>query len=103
MVETLASTFGGGGGKPNFNSLGQAALIEALRDPMAKAAAGMSDQQLADLASRGVLRSHAEDVLEEAYGRAVELAVAETSRPFNKFPETCPHNLDALLAIVLKD
>ena len=60
-------------------------------------------QQLADLASRGVLRSHAEDVLEEAYGRAVELAVAETSRPFNQFPETCPHDLDALLAIVLKD
>ena len=41
MVDTLAATFGGGNAKPNFNSLGQAALVEALRDPMAKAGAGL--------------------------------------------------------------
>ena len=50
MVDTLAATFGGGATKPNFNALGQAALVEALRDPMAKAGAGLSDQQLGDLA-----------------------------------------------------
>ena len=60
-------------------------------------------QRLADLASRGVLRSHAETVLPEAYAEAVELAVAETRLPLETFPTDCVFDLDGLLVIDLAD
>lgn len=56
-------------------------------------------QRLADLASRGVLRSHAEAILSEAYAEAIELAAAETHLPLGTFPEACPHDLDGLMTI----
>ena len=60
-------------------------------------------QRLADLASRGVLRSHAEAVLSEAYSEAVELAAAETRLPIVTFPTLCEFDLDGLLSIDLTD
>jgi hypothetical protein len=60
-------------------------------------------EQLVDLASRGVLRAHAEVVLEDAYGSAIELASAETGLPASAFPESCPYDLDFLFALELND
>lgn len=56
-------------------------------------------QRLADVAGRGVLRSHAEAVLGEAYAEAIELAAAETRLPPETFPETCAFDLDGLLTV----
>jgi hypothetical protein len=57
--------------------------------------------ELADLASRGVLRVHAENVLAEAYDQAVELAVSETDLPRTTFPATCAYTIEQLFAIDL--
>ncbi len=55
-------------------------------------------QELADLATRGVLRNHAEAVLAEAYAEAVERALAETGLPAGSFPPACPFTLEQLLS-----
>jgi hypothetical protein len=54
-------------------------------------------QELARLVGRGVLRTHAEAVLSEVYGEAVERAAAEIGLPAAAFPEECPYSLDQLL------
>jgi hypothetical protein len=53
--------------------------------------------ELADAAGRGVLRNHADDVLAEAYGNAVERAALETGLPESTFPADCPYSVDQLL------
>lgn len=60
-------------------------------------------QELADLAGRGVLRAHAENVLPEAYAHAVELAAAETGLPRNSFPAVSPYTVEQLFAIELSE
>jgi hypothetical protein len=60
-------------------------------------------QELADLAGRGVLRTHAEAVLPEAYDNAVELAASETGLPRNSFPAVCPYTIERLLTIDLME
>lgn len=60
-------------------------------------------QELQDLAGRGVLRNHAEAVLQDAYENAVELAAVETDLPRSTFPAACPYTIDQLLAIELPD
>ena len=56
-------------------------------------------QELADLASRGVLRTHAETVLPAAYENAVELAASETGVPAATICKDCPLTVEQLLAI----
>ena len=55
-------------------------------------------QELAGLASSGVLRNHADSVLAEAYVDAVERAAAETGLSAGTFPAECEFSLDELLA-----
>ncbi len=55
-------------------------------------------QELSDLASRGVLRNHAEAVLADAYAEAVERAAAETGLTAEAFPTECPYTLEQLLS-----
>jgi Domain of unknown function DUF29 len=55
-------------------------------------------QELVRLLGRGVLRNHAEAVLSEVYGDAVEQTAAETELPPDRFPAECPYTLDQLLA-----
>jgi preprotein translocase subunit SecF len=51
MESALMNTFGQpNSGKLEFNNAGQQALVERLRDPLARAGVAMSDQQLRDLA-----------------------------------------------------
>jgi hypothetical protein len=59
--------------------------------------------ELADLAGRGVLRTHAEAVLAEAYDRAVELAASETALTRATFPPECRYSIEQLFAIELPD
>jgi len=47
---------------------------------------------------RGVLRNHAECVLDRAYSRAVEVAAAETGMSAEAFPKRCPYSLEQLLS-----
>ncbi|MGH7483509.1 MAG: DUF29 domain-containing protein [Longimicrobiales bacterium] len=54
-------------------------------------------QELAGLASTGVLRSHADAVLSQCYAHAVERASAETGLPAETFPSECPYTLEQLL------
>ncbi len=49
------------------------------------------------LIRRGVLRNHAEAVLEEVYPHAVKLAIGETGLRAAVFPRQCPYELDQLL------
>jgi hypothetical protein len=58
-------------------------------------------QELEDLAASGVLRNHAEAVLAEVYGEAVERAVAETGLALETFPGQCPYTLEQLLSAEL--
>ncbi len=58
-------------------------------------------QELRRLAGRGVLRTHAEDVLAEVYPEAVERAAAETGLAAGVFPEGVPFTLDQLLNVDL--
>jgi hypothetical protein len=60
-------------------------------------------QELSDLASRGVLRVHAEAVLPEAYDNAVELAASETGKPKTSFPAACPYTIEQLFIIELSE
>ena len=53
--------------------------------------------ELAELAGSGVLRTHAEAVLAEAYADAVEVAAAETGLAGGTFPEECPYRFEQLL------
>jgi hypothetical protein len=55
-------------------------------------------QELAELATRGVLRNHAEAILPEAYAEAVERATAETGLRGETFPRECPYSLEQLLS-----
>ncbi len=55
-------------------------------------------QELAKDVKKGVLRKHAETVLQETYAESVELAAAETGLPEAAFPQECPWTLDELLA-----
>jgi hypothetical protein len=58
-------------------------------------------QELSELAGGGVLRSHAETILPDAYANAVKRAVTETGLPGSTFPANCPYTFDALLTIEL--
>jgi preprotein translocase subunit SecF len=49
MVATLAATFGQPGGKPDFHTIGQDALVAALQDPMQKAGVALSADGLRNL------------------------------------------------------
>jgi hypothetical protein len=60
----------------------------------------VQQSELRDLASGGVLRTHADDVLPEAYIDAVRAAAAETGLPVSTFPADCPWTFDDLLAFV---
>ncbi len=60
-------------------------------------------QELVVLASRGVLRVHAAEVLNEAYKDAVELAASETKMQREVFPSDCPYSFDQLLVIELPE
>jgi Domain of unknown function DUF29 len=55
-------------------------------------------QELEGLVSRGVLRNHAEAVLEGVYRKAVERAVAETGLGTETFPAACSYTVDQLLS-----
>lgn len=56
-------------------------------------------QELNAIASRGVLRSHAEETLPALYERAA----AETDLPVDRFPSDCPYTLEQLLTMVLPE
>jgi hypothetical protein len=60
-------------------------------------------RELADLASRGVLRAHAESVLEPAYQAALETAATETGLARDAFPPACPYALSWLFEVELSD
>ena len=52
MVQTLEDRFGQSSGKPDFNNIGQQALVDNLRDPLIAVGAGLPDTDLEELASR---------------------------------------------------
>jgi len=52
MVETLEERFGDPGRKPDFNNMGQQALVDALREPLIARGAGLSETGLEALAAR---------------------------------------------------
>lgn len=60
-------------------------------------------QELNRLAGRGVLRTHAEEVLAGVYPEAVERAAAETGLSADRFPTECPYTLDQWLAVDLSE
>ena len=60
-------------------------------------------QELNRLASRGVLRNHAQEVLADVYTEAVERAAAETGVARDRFPAECPYTLDELLTVELPE
>lgn len=60
-------------------------------------------RELRALAGSGVLRSHAEAVLAEAYDDAVAEATTETRLPRATFPATCPETVDSLLRYTVPD
>ena len=55
-------------------------------------------QELAELLESGVLRNHADAVLDKAYANSVRQAAAETGLPESTFPDDCPYSLDEVLA-----
>ncbi len=55
-------------------------------------------QELGGLITRGLLRSHAAEVLDDAYSDAVERAAAETGLGREQFPIDCPYSVDGLLS-----
>ncbi len=55
-------------------------------------------QELIRLASRGVLRNHADSVLNEVYPEAVERAAAETGLTLDAFPLECAFTVDELFS-----
>lgn len=54
-------------------------------------------QELEIHMGRGILRNHANDILEQAYEKAIVRAVAETGLPQSKFPPTCQYTVAELL------
>jgi Domain of unknown function DUF29 len=58
-------------------------------------------QELEGLVSRGVLRSHAEATLADAYLKAVEMAAAEAGLAAESFAAACPYTLEQLLSAEL--
>lgn len=54
--------------------------------------------ELSSHAASGVLRNHAESVLNAAYAKAVERAAAETGLTAESFPTACPYTLEQLLS-----
>lgn len=55
--------------------------------------------ELAGVASRGVLRNHLEASLADAYGKAIDYAAAETELEPNTFPSECPWTTTELFAV----
>lgn len=55
-------------------------------------------QELKRLASRGVLRNHAESVLADVYREAVERSAIETDLSPKAFPAECEYSIDELLS-----
>lgn len=55
-------------------------------------------QELEGLIGTGVLRTHAEAILPDAYRKAVERAAAETGLAPETFPAHCPYSLEQLLS-----
>ena len=55
-------------------------------------------QELEGLVDRGVLRNHADAVLDDSYRKAVARAAVETGLPAEAFPEDCRYSVDELLA-----
>jgi Domain of unknown function DUF29 len=55
--------------------------------------------ELADMASSGVLRTHAEAVLGHSYANAIKQAVAETGLSQDTFPQQCPYSVEELLTV----
>jgi preprotein translocase subunit SecF len=49
MLDTLQAVFNPNRSKPDFNNVGQDALVSQLRDPLQRAGAGLSDEQLKKL------------------------------------------------------
>lgn len=60
-------------------------------------------QELEWEASQGVLRNHAEAVLDQAYQKAVERTTAETGLELDSFPAVCPYRFEQLLSAMLLD
>ena len=60
-------------------------------------------QELNRLAGHGVLRQHAEQVLNEVYAQAIERVSAETGLPAETFPLECPYTIERLFTIELAD
>ena len=60
-------------------------------------------QELRRLAGRGVLRSHAEQVLGAVYPEPVERAAAEIGSSPARFLDECPYTLDQLLTVELPE
>jgi Domain of unknown function DUF29 len=56
-------------------------------------------QELADLVSGGVLRSHAEAVLDDAYENAVSQVALETGDSIDTFPRDHPFSIDELIHV----
>lgn len=59
--------------------------------------------ELEQAAGRGVLRNHAEAILDAAYRIAVDRAAAETGLPERMFPAECPYTVGELLAFEPND
>lgn len=55
-------------------------------------------QELEGLVASGVLRQHAERVLDDAYAHAIERAAVETGRAQEAFPSECPYSVHELLS-----
>jgi len=69
-----------------------------MRTPSWRRTISTQRQQLNRLFKSGALRKHAESVLAEVYGDAVELAADETDLPEETFPAVCPWTLEQLLS-----
>jgi hypothetical protein len=67
------------------------------RTPSWQATIDEQRAELADLLESKTLRRHAEEVLPQAYDRAVKLALAETQLERDVFPAGCPFTLDDLI------
>lgn len=57
-------------------------------------------RELIGAASKGVLRTHADDVLADAYAAAIEDAAIETGLPPATFPGEYPYTFDELLVFL---
>jgi len=54
--------------------------------------------ELEDWLDSATLRKHAEEILANSYGRAVQQATAETGLSVDNFPEACPYSIEWLLS-----